>query len=290
LQTSSHAAEVDPKYQLSFEAGSRGVEPSYPVIALLPPISERRTAIKVEKYDGSTCIETFLLKFDHIARYNNWRDSDRAAHLAAALTGSAGLILWNLPEPTYGELVDRLRQRYGSTEQREKVSHELRARRRSRNEGLQELAQDIERLAALAYPDDPQATRDRLGVESFIEALNDSELMCKIREREPASLQSALSTAMKLEILHRARDTAIGRSVRPILAAVKSCRASKALNERSVERRCDRTNNIRPRNEVNVRLWRVQSSQRLKLLRADCVSNWMMSYMRSRQLRPNCVG
>jgi hypothetical protein len=142
-----------------------------------------------------------------------------------------------------------LRQRYGSTEQREKFRHELRARRRSRNEGLQELAQDVERLAALAYPDDPQATRDRLGVESFIEALNDPELTCKIREREPASPQSALSTAMKLEILHRARDTAIGRSVRPVYSGGeivssdqctkrKECSMAMRLNEQhsSMER------------------------------------------------------
>jgi hypothetical protein len=178
--------------------------------------SERKAAIKVDKCDGSSCIETFLLKFDHIVRYNNWQDSDKAAHFVAALTGSAGFILWNLPVPTYEELVSRLRLRYGSTEQREKFRHELRARLRKRDENLQEMAQDIDRLEALAYPDDPQATRDRLGVEAFIEALSDPELICKIREREPASLQSALSTAMKLEILHRVRDAAVGRSARPV--------------------------------------------------------------------------
>jgi uncharacterized membrane protein len=66
-----------------------------------------------------------------------------------------------------------LRQRYGSTEQREKFRHELRARRRKRDENLQEMAEDIERLAALAYLDDPHATHDRFGVKAFIEALND---------------------------------------------------------------------------------------------------------------------
>jgi predicted aspartyl protease len=66
------------------------------------------------------------------------------------------------------------------------------------------------------YPDDPEATRDRLGVEAFIEALSDPELILKIREREPSSFQSALSTAMKLEILHRARDAAVNRSARPV--------------------------------------------------------------------------
>ena len=198
------------------EASADGVDYSRTLNAFPPFVPERKSAIKVDKYDGSTCVETFLLKFGHIAQYNRWQDNDKAAHLAAALTGSAGLILWNLADPTYDELAARLRQRYGSAEQREKFRHELRARRRKRDENLQELAQDVERLAALAYPDDPQATRDRLGVEAFIEALNDPELICKIREREPASLQSALSTATKLEILHRVRDAAGPRSARPV--------------------------------------------------------------------------
>jgi predicted aspartyl protease/transposase InsO family protein len=213
----SPAAEINPNRMPKAEIESRKFdERADHNTSHLAALSERKAAIKVDKYDGSSCIETFLLKFDHIARYNNWQDSDKAAHLAAALTGSAGLILWNLPVPTYEELVSRLRQRYGSTEQREKFRHELRARRRKRDENLQEMAQDIERLAALAYPDDPQTTRDRLGIEAFIEALNDPELICKIREREPSSLQSALSTAMKLEILHRARDAAVNRSARPV--------------------------------------------------------------------------
>ena len=87
----------------------------------------------------------------------------------------------------------------------EKFRHELRTRRRRRGEGLHELVQDVERLAALAYPDHPRVTRDLLGVEVFIEALRDAELTFKVREREPPTLQEALSIAMKPEILCQAR-------------------------------------------------------------------------------------
>jgi hypothetical protein len=66
--------------------------------------------------------------------YNNWQDSDKAADLAAALAGSAVVILWNLSEPTYIELVCRLRQQYGSTEQREEFCYKVRARRLSHSQ------------------------------------------------------------------------------------------------------------------------------------------------------------
>ena len=213
------SSDVDYRHNrpvLKNDYAIRANPPTVPSIVYNPQIAERRKTIKIDKFDGSSCVETFLLKFQHASHYNGWQDRDKAAHLAAALTGSAGLILWNLADPTFDELVARLRQRYGSKEQHEKFRHELRARRRKRDENLQELAQDIERLAALAYPDDPQATRDRFGIEAFIEAIGDPELICKIREREPPTIQCALSVAMKLEILHRARDSAMNKSARPV--------------------------------------------------------------------------
>jgi hypothetical protein len=106
----SPAAEINPNRMPKAEIESRKFDERADYnTSHLAALSERKAAIKVDKYDGSSCIETFLLKFDHIARYNNWQHSDKAAHLAAALTGSAGLILWNLPVPTYEELVSRLR-------------------------------------------------------------------------------------------------------------------------------------------------------------------------------------
>jgi hypothetical protein len=69
--------EVEPLRSLQPEAEveiPETVNRVDPIDTLLPPISERKTAIKVEKYDGSSCIETYLLKFEHIARYNKWRD------------------------------------------------------------------------------------------------------------------------------------------------------------------------------------------------------------------------
>lgn len=59
------------------------------------------------------------------------------------------------------------------------------------------------------YPSgNPRPSRRR--IIKCIEVTNDSELICEILERKLASLPSAPSTTMKLEILHRARDLARG--------------------------------------------------------------------------------
>ena len=183
----------------------------------------RRRDIKPDKFNGSTCVETFLVKFDSCARYNEWNSRDKTAHLKASLTGPAGLLLWESDDMTYEQLVEKLRRRYGSREQQEKFRVELRYRRRKPGESLQELVQDVERLITLAYPTAGPQVRDVLGRDAFIDALDDATLAFKVREKEPEGLNGALTLAMKLEVLQKARDvqkdTAKPRLARGALAA-----------------------------------------------------------------------
>ena len=183
----------------------------------------RKTHIKPDKYSGSTCVETFLVKFEAAAKHNGWDKREKAAHLMAALDGSAALLLWELHDPTYNQIVDKLRRRYGSQEQQEKFKVELRVRKRKPNESLQELAQDIERMVSLAYPGAEQSTRETFATDFFIDALDNHSLAYKIREREPQSINSALTQAVKLEALYKSKEVMMGiqrpRSARRIAEA-----------------------------------------------------------------------
>ena len=123
------------------------------------------------------------------------------AHLKASLTGGAGPLLWESQDSTFDEIVEKLRRRYGSRDQQEKFRTEMRYRKRHTNETLQELAQDIERLIILAYPQAGQETREILGRDAFIDSLNNPALEFKVREKEPKSLNNALALAMELEAL-----------------------------------------------------------------------------------------
>ena len=91
----------------------------------------------------------------------------------------------------------------------EKYQTELRCRRRSRGESLRELAQNMQRLMALAYPGKKSRMSENVARDSFLTALNDPELKLKIRERETASLDEALKIAQRLEIF----KSAVGMSV-----------------------------------------------------------------------------
>ena len=170
--------------------------------------TRRRGEMKMGKYDGRSCLETFLLKFEGCAQYNGWGESEKLAHLRNALEGNAQQLLLSCRnELTFGNLLSKLRQRYGSEEQLERFRYELRARKQRQGESLQELANDIERLSALGYPDTPAESRDSLfNLATFLDAISDSELGFEVRKQDPKSLRDALNRAMKIEMWMKSKQ------------------------------------------------------------------------------------
>jgi len=163
--------------------------------------SRTRDAVKPDKYDGKGGLDTFLAKFEACADYNKWTRKDRAAHLKSALTGSAADLLQGNARATYSELVELLQRRYGNSEQQEVFKLELKSKRRKPGQDIQSLAHEVEKLVIRAYPRAPPDLRETLSIDSFIDALTDPLLQCRLREREPSNLNEAVSTALRLEAI-----------------------------------------------------------------------------------------
>ena len=69
--------------------------------------------MKLDKFNGTGPVETFLAQFDICCSSNSWNDEDKAAHLKCCLTGVAGQLLWDNGRPdevTYCELREKLRR------------------------------------------------------------------------------------------------------------------------------------------------------------------------------------
>ena len=81
--------------------------------------------LKLQHYDGSTSLDTFLLKFRQMARYLQWDDKDQFSHLCASLDGQAGQVLWELPTTaTTADLERLLQTRFGTQMQAEQYKAE----------------------------------------------------------------------------------------------------------------------------------------------------------------------
>jgi len=92
----------------------------------------------------------------------------------------------------------------------ERFQTELRCRRRRKGESLRELAQDIRRLMSLAYPGEKSGLAEHIARDAFLIALEDPEFELKIREREPADLDTALKIAQRYEVSRGLVDASSG--------------------------------------------------------------------------------
>ena len=89
---------------------------------------KQRRSTKIDKYDGSFCVEIFSNKFEDNAGYNVWDETDKLVHLKASLTGSATYLLTESRGLTYEDMKEKLRRRYSTREQQERFKVELKIR------------------------------------------------------------------------------------------------------------------------------------------------------------------
>ncbi len=161
-----------------------------------------RMAYKPATYDGKTAWDAYFTQFELLSQMNHWNRKERAMQLAVSLRGSAVTVLTNLPasrRDDYDALTSALRSRFGSEHQAELNRAKLRARMRQREETLPELAEDVERIARLAYPDAAEPMIETLAKDQFIDALQDEDMRLKLRQGRPGTLRETLELALELE-------------------------------------------------------------------------------------------
>ena len=161
-----------------------------------------RAWVKPPKFEGKdACVESHLTQFEIVARRNNWDELEKADYLKCSLSGEANHILRDLKSTaTYEEVADRLRRRYGSVDQMEACRVELKTRIRRPGESLSQLMKDVRRLFLQAYPSPSNEFSEIMARDAFINALQDRELILKVLEREPTTLEQALKIAERMEL------------------------------------------------------------------------------------------
>ena len=104
------------------------------------------------------------------------------------------------PQESFESVVSLLHTRFGQQGQAERFRAEIKAKKRMEGESLQELYQDICCLISLAYPHEPGShSKAILARNAFLDALNDQRLYTRILEKEPQTIEAALTEACKLE-------------------------------------------------------------------------------------------
>jgi len=189
-----------------------GVAAATPVAMDAAAVAQRSYGgVKLDLYDGTTSLETFLAAVKNFATFYEWMEREELYYLRASLRGPAAQMLWDLPtdtsHTTLQRLVVMLKQRFGSVDQAERFRAELKARRRRVGEDLQSLYSDVRRLMSLAYPGPNTELMDVVGRDEFLNTLGDPDMRIRILDKMPATMDEALRVALNIEALEKSRDT-----------------------------------------------------------------------------------
>ena len=114
-----------------------------------------------------------------VGQINRWSDEDKAAYLAISLRGPAATVLTDLPpdqRQNYASLTAALQSWFGTAHQTELNRVKLKAWTRRREKTLPELAEDIERLVRLAYPDAAESMVEVLAKDQFVDSLPEEDM------------------------------------------------------------------------------------------------------------------
>ena len=130
-----------------------------------------------------------------------------------SLTGEASDLLRELSRnSSFDEVVSCLRQHYASLDQVEIYRAPLKNRRRRPGEPLMDLMKDVRRLFLAAYPGPTNYMSGIAAKDAFITALSDRDLMVKVLEREPETLDEAFKVAERLELYGAVPDLPLAES------------------------------------------------------------------------------
>ena len=170
---------------------------------------ENKKSIKLTEFDGTTPWPMFSLMFENCSKINGWDESERLIHLQLALQGAAQQMMWTdgRADWTSAALLAELAERFSPESQADQYRALLSTRRRHKGETISDLGQDIQRLAALAFPGPRDQTKEMFAIDAFLRAVSNKDLGFHMkRTASVKTLTEAIRYAQQYEAFHRDSD------------------------------------------------------------------------------------
>jgi len=197
----------------------------------LPAHNPSTARCSIPVYDGSVHWNTFLVQFEDLAALLNWTTKENLVHFISSLRGKALTEYHSLPAATrrnFSALSAALATRLGTQPHNRLIAQsELKARRQGPNESITDSADDVRRLAILAYGDDDRQSTV-FAREVFGKGIYDAEVRFHVAINPNSSLQDALLTAVQVT---NARDTSTSRRAPFVPSRSTNCTEETSLRD-----------------------------------------------------------
>ncbi|GFX72044.1 uncharacterized protein TNCV_2346321 [Trichonephila clavipes] len=177
-----------------------------PVSTSLVPGNPSTVSVKLSTYDGKTNWEVCKTQFSIISEANGWTEGVKACQLAASHRGEAE-ILQTLPDTerlNLNSLYNALELRFSQKYSKDYARLQMKTRLQKTVESLQEYASEVERLANLAFSDQPATVRETIALQYFVDGQKEGEIQKAVRMADVQYLKYALLYVLKLEAATKA--------------------------------------------------------------------------------------
>lgn len=169
-----------------------------------PPTNRpsRPATLRLPEFDGSTSLQTFLIKYRNCKQYYEWSPRQSTSHLRQALVGEASSILWGTgADSGEEELIRALQKRYGTECQTEKNRQLLKAKRQNRGESIREHFAEILRLVQLSFSNCQNEMTELIAKDYFVDGLFDTSIRLRVAEACHRNIFDAYEHATRLEAI-----------------------------------------------------------------------------------------
>lgn len=154
-----------------------------------------------ELYTGEGPVDAWLDHFESVATLNGWDDKQKAQWLAVRLVGRAQVAYKRLSEGTrssYATAKEALLRRFEPESRRDLYAAEFQVRAKQPTEDWASFADDIKTLADRAFPDLPDAARERLAIDRLLGQISDPQLAFGVRQKRPKTVDEAVAATLEL--------------------------------------------------------------------------------------------
>ena len=168
--------------------------------------------------------ESYSIHLDIVRRVNGWNDTQTLAHFTSELTGEALLFFGSLA-PAESEdcvvVLASMDQRFGTMQNLESVRDRLEGVKQKPDQSLEDLSQEVRRLAYRAYAAYPVEMREKEAVRKFMRAIASTEITRALIQRSPIS---SMRRATEIAVDTREMGVAfIGKPRLPVVRRLEAC-------------------------------------------------------------------
>ncbi len=169
---------------------------------LLAATKTNRPLVSPDTYSGDRNWNEWVEHFEAVALVNGWDDPAKLLWLPVRLTGKAQTA-WRrlLPEvkQDFQAAKEALQKRFEPESKRQLYVVEFQTRKRRPDELWSDFGDELRVLADKAFPGIDEKAKDLLSLERYFSELDNPKVAFAVRQRQPKTLDEAVSCTMEME-------------------------------------------------------------------------------------------